>query len=402
MITTPRTTRHRLAVGTMAAVTAVLLVGCTAGADATASGGQAATRPASEAPTDPTADAGPGPVAPTTDTTAVTVAADAEPTDVATGLDAPWSVVRLDTGSSFVSLRDTGTVLELLADGSTREAGTIGGVVHEGEGGLLGLAVLAGSPSYLYAYATTADDNRVVRAPITGEAGSYGLGEQDAVITGIPKASNHDGGRLAFGPDGLLYVTTGDANQRPNAQDPGSLGGKVLRATEVGGVPDDNPSPDSLVYTLGHRNPQGIAWDATGVAWAAEFGQNTYDELNALEPGANYGWPEVEGRGETAGFTNPVLQWSTDDASPSGLAAVGTTLYLAGLGGEKLFEIQVAPDSEAVPTELFAGSASLGRIRDVLPGPDGTLWLVTNNADGRGTPSAGDDRIVSVPLTAAP
>ncbi|ROS50344.1 sorbosone dehydrogenase family protein [Frigoribacterium sp. PhB24] len=402
MTTTPRTTRHRLAVGTMAAITAVLLAGCTAGADAPGSGGQAATRPASETPTDPAAVAGPGPVAPTTDTTAVTVAADAEPTDVATGLDAPWSVVRLDTGSSFVSLRDTGTVLELLADGSTREAGTIGGVVHEGEGGLLGLAVLAGSPSYLYAYATTADDNRVVRAPITGEAGSYGLGEQEAVITGIPKASNHDGGRLAFGPDGLLYVTTGDANQRPNAQDPGSLGGKVLRATQVGGVPDDNPSPDSLVYTLGHRNPQGIAWDATGAAWAAEFGQNTYDELNALEPGANYGWPEVEGRGETTGFTNPVLQWSTDDASPSGLTAVGTTLYLAGLGGEKLFEIQVASDSEAVPTELFAGSGSLGRIRDVLPGPDGTLWLVTNNTDGRGTPSTGDDRIVSVPLTAVP
>lgn len=402
MITTPRTTRHRLAVGTMAAVTAVLLVGCTAGADAPGSGGQAATRPASETPTDPTAAPGPGPVAPTTDATAVTVAAEAVPTDVATDLAAPWSVVRLDTGSSFVSLRDTGTVLELLADGSTREAGTIDGVVHEGEGGLLGLAVLAGSPSYLYAYATTADDNRVVRAPITGEVGSYGLGEQEAVITGIPKASNHDGGRIAFGPDGMLYVTTGDANQRPNAQDPGSLGGKVLRATAIGGVPDDNPTPGSLVYSLGHRNPQGIAWDATGAAWAAEFGQNTYDELNALEPGANYGWPEVEGRGEDGAFSDPVLQWSTDDASPSGLTAVGTTLYLAGLGGEKLFEIQVAPGSEAVPTELFAGDSSLGRIRDVLPGPDGTLWLVTNNTDGRGTPSAGDDRIVSVPLTPVP
>jgi glucose/arabinose dehydrogenase len=402
MITTPRTTRHRLAVGTMAAVTAVLLVGCTAGADAPGSGGQAATRPASETPTDPTAAPGPGPVAPTTDATAVTVAADAVTTDVATDLAAPWSVVRLDTGSSFVSLRDTGTVLELLADGSTREAGTIDGVVHEGEGGLLGLAVLAGSPSYLYAYATTADDNRVVRAPITGEVGSYGLGEQEAVITGIPKASNHDGGRIAFGPDGMLYVTTGDANQRPNAQDPGSLGGKVLRATAIGGVPDDNTTPGSLVYSLGHRNPQGIAWDATGAAWAAEFGQNTYDELNALEPGANYGWPEVEGRGEDAAFSDPVLQWSTDDASPSGLTAVGTTLYLAGLGGEKLFEIQVAPGSEAVPTELLAGDSSLGRIRDVLPGPAGTLWLVTNNTDGRGTPSAGDDRIVSVPLTPVP
>ena len=402
MTTTSPTTRHPLTLAALATVTAVLLAGCTAGADDAGPGGQAATRPASEAPTDPAAVAGPAPVAPTSDATAVTVAADAEPTDVATGLAAPWSVVRLDTGSSFVSLRDTGTVLKLLADGGTREAGTIGGVVHEGEGGLLGLAVLAGTPSYLYAYATTADDNRVVRAPITGEVGSYGLGEQEAVITGIPKASNHDGGRLAFGPDGLLYVTTGDANQRPAAQDPGSLGGKVLRATPLGGVPDDNPTAGSLVYSLGHRNPQGIAWDATGAGWAAEFGQNTYDELNALRAGANYGWPEVEGRGGGGSFTDPVLQWSTDDASPSGLTAVGTTLYLAGLGGERLFEIQVAPGSEAVPTELFADSESLGRIRDVLPGPDGTLWLVTNNTDGRGSPSAGDDRIVSVPLTPLP
>lgn len=346
---------------------------------------------------------GPGPAAAPTATGAVTAAED--PTDVAMGLAAPWSVVRLDTGSSFVSLRDEGRVLELLDDGSTREVGIVEDVDARGEGGLLGLAVLQGDPSHLYAYLTTAGDNRVVRMPVTGEPGSYALGDRQDVLTGIPKASNHDGGRIAFGPDGMLYVTTGDASVTANAQDASSLGGKILRVTPEGDVPGDNPMPGSPVWSMGHRNPQGLTWTADGTMWAAEFGQDTWDELNRIEPGANYGWPEVEGGGPGAdddGYTAPVLQWTTDEASPSGLTAVGSTLYLAGLGGERLFEVQAPADGEATATQLFTDGASLGRVRDVLPGPDGTLWLVTNNTDGRGEPRSGDDRIVSVPVTPVP
>ncbi|WP_423921920.1 PQQ-dependent sugar dehydrogenase [Frigoribacterium sp. 2-23] len=377
-----------------AAVATLLLAACTTDIQSQAGPSLTAAGPTT------TSGPGPSPVAPTTDTAGVTVASDATPTDVVTGLEAPWSVVRLDSGSSFISLRDSGTVVELQADGSTRDVATIDGVVHRGEGGLLGLAVLGGSPSYLYAYTTTADDNRVVRAPITGEPGSYGLGAQEAVLTGIPKADNHDGGRLAFGPDGMLWITTGDASTTDNAQDPQSLGGKILRVTPTGEAASDNPTAGSPVYTLGHRNPQGIAFDANGGVWAAEFGQNTFDELNALERGGNYGWPIEEGPSTDADFRAPVLSWSTKTASPSGLTAIGSTLFMAGLGGKRLFEIQVPPNAEATPTELFTGGSSLGRIRDVLPGPDGTLWIVTNNTDGRGTPGAGDDRIVSVPLTA--
>jgi len=394
--------RTRAVVAAAAATTAlaVLLAGCTG--DGSPTTGSSSSRAASDAAAPVETTPGPGPVAPTTDTAAVRVADGAEPTDVVTGLEAPWSVVRLDTGSSLVSLRDSGRVVELTADGSLRDVATIDGVVHEGESGLLGLAVLAGSPSYLYAYLTTADDNRIVRAPITGEPGSYGLGPVEDVFTGIPAARNHDGGRLAFGPDGMLWATTGDASDDTAAQDETSLGGKVLRLSPTGAVPSDNPMPGSPVWSLGHRNPQGITWDAWGGGWAAEFGQDTWDELNSLAPGGNYGWPEVEGRdssGSSSGeFLEPVLQWRTDEASPSGLTAIGSTLFMAGLGGEVLFEIQVPEAGEATSTERFSGDESFGRIRDVLPGPDGTLWLLTNNTDGRGDARRGDDRIVSVPL----
>ena len=384
-----------------AAVTAGLLV--LTGCSATADGPGETPEPAPVTAPPASGSTGPSPAASPTATGPVTATAD--PIDVTIGLAAPWSVVRLDTGSSFVSLRDEGRVLELLDDGSTRETGIVEDVDARGEGGLLGLAVLQGDPSYLYAYLTTAGDNRVVRMPVTGEPGSTALGERQDVLTGIPKASNHDGGRIAFGPDGMLYVTTGDASVTANAQDPSSLGGKILRLTPEGEVPADNPTPGSPVWSMGHRNPQGLTWTADGTMWAAEFGQDTWDELNRIEPGANYGWPEVEGGGPGAdqdGFTAPVLQWTTDDASPSGLTAIGSTLYLAGLGGERLFEIQVPADGEATSTELFTGGASLGRVRDVLPGPDGTLWLVTNNTDGRGEPRSGDDRIVSVPVTPVP
>ena len=176
----------------------------------------------------------------------------------------------------------------------------------------------------------------------------------------------------------------------------------IALRTPTGDVPTDNPLAGSPVWSMGHRNPQGIAWDAWGGMWAAEFGQDRWDELNSVSPGADYGWPDVEGRSSSGDTISPLLQWSTDDASPSGLTAVGSTLFMAGLGGEKLFEIQVPAESEATPTERFAGDDSLGRIRDVLPGPDGTLWLVTSNTDGRGSPGADDDRIVSVPLTRVP
>ncbi|HEY8589880.1 MAG TPA: PQQ-dependent sugar dehydrogenase, partial [Naasia sp.] len=264
---------------------------------------------------------------------------------------------------------------------------------------LLGLALLEdGGERWLYAYFTAAEDNRIVRMPLDGEAGGFTLGAAEVVLDGLAKAGNHNGGRIAFGPDGMLYATVGDAGSPDASQDPASLNGKILRMTPDGDLPEGNPLGDSLVWSLGHRNPQGLAWAPDGTMYAAEFGQNTWDEVNVITPGANYGWPVVEGDGSDDRFVDPLQQWSTDDASPSGLAAVGATLFLAGLGGERLWAIQGAPAS-ASSLEYFRDE--LGRIRDAVAAPDGSLWLLTNNTDGRGSPRDGDDRLVRVALVPA-
>lgn len=329
-----------------------------------------------------------------------------EPKVIASGLEAPWSILRLGDGgggSTLISERDSGLIKELTASNEVRVVGTVGGVAPGGEGGLLGLEALRerdaegdgdGDRHWIYAYLTTASDNRIVRMPLLGEAGGYSLGPAQLILVGLAKAFNHDGGRIKFGPDGMLYATVGDAGQPDRAQDPQSLNGKILRMKPNGAVPDDNPRAGSLAYSLGHRNPQGLAWDAGDRLWATEFGQNTWDELNRIQPGGNYGWPIVEGKGGKAGFIDPAFQWSTGEASPSGLANVGGTLFMAALRGERLWAIN--PGTMASPTPHLVGV--LGRIRDVTAGPDGTLWLLTNNTDGRGTPHQGDDKLVQMTL----
>lgn len=369
-----------------------------------------------------------------------------------TGLDAPWSIVPLEHGA-LVSLRDEAEIV-YVDGGDTTVIGTVPAAAPAGEGGLLGLALLdetastmgadAGStesaddgytaPSestagiaglgdtaeqrgstesvairdtaddvrdaggaWLYAYVTTETDNRIIRFPVTGLPDAPRLGDSEAVLTDIPKAAVHNGGRLAFGPDGMLYATTGDATGGDIAQDVNALAGKILRMTPEGTVPDDNPFDDSLVYSMGHRNPQGLAWTDDGTLWASEFGQNTWDELNRIEPGGNYGWPVVEGHAGDDRFIDPVLQWSTDEASPSGLAAVGDTLFMAGLGGERLWVV----DTRGDPTASAFFTDEFGRIRDVVATASGSLWLLTNNTDGRGNPRADDDRLIDIHLIRA-
>jgi glucose/arabinose dehydrogenase len=309
------------------------------------------------------------------------------PPDVATNLDVPWGIAFLGDGTALIAERDTAAV-KRLASGSVSDAGVVGDVAARGEGGLLGLAT-AGQT--VYAYITTGADNRVVRMGFDGSK----LTGQTAVFTGIPAGSRHDGGRIAFGPDGKLYVATGEIGDPGLAQNKSSLGGKILRINADGSVPGDNPDPTSPIWSYGHRNIQGLAWDSAGRLWATEYGANKVDELNLIEPGGNYGWPVAEGRSDQPGFVNPAVEWPTGDASPSGLAFHGGSLWVACLRGERLYRIPVGGDGTlGEPAALFAGQ--YGRLRTVVPAPDGALWVTTSNRDGRGDPRPGDDRILAL------
>jgi len=226
----------------------------------------------------------------------------------------------------------------------------------DGEGGLLGIAV---SPAFasdqaVFVYFTSGQDNRVMRMTFDGSA----LKPGPVIVSGIAKAGNHNGGRLQFGPDNYLYVSTGDAAQVDSAQDKASLSGKILRVTASGAPAPGNPFPGSRVWSLGHRNVQGMAWDESGTMYASEFGQNTWDELNHIQPGRNYGWPVVEGISSRSGFVDPVRQWPTADASPSGLA-VGpdNAVYMAALRGESLWRIPLTGKGKTgEPQRLLQGT----------------------------------------------
>lgn len=301
-------------------------------------------------------------------------------------LDAPWSVAWYQD-AALISERDTGRILEVVGDG-TREVGVVPDVVSGGEGGLLGLAVEGND---LFVYSGGPDGNRIQRFPLTGSPGSVGIGEPVTILDDLPQSGNHNGGRIAFGPDGLLYATVGDAGDRDQAQDPKTLGGTIVRLTRDGEIPSDNPFDDSPVYSYGHRNPQGLAWAEDGTMYAAEFGQDTWDELNVIEAGKNYGWPETEGRGGGDDFVDPVAQWSTDEASPSAIAIQGQHLYVANLGGESLTRLDLSD-----PQESTTVVNTVGRVREVTFSPDNELLILTNNTDGRGTPGDRDDELLKV------
>ena len=315
---------------------------------------------------------------------------------VASGLEVPWGVAFLPDGSTLVALRDSGEVRRISADGQVTEAGSVPGAQHRGEGGLLGLAVpppeQTGGRITVYAYFTGSQDNRIVTMLYQNGR----LGTPSPILTGIPSAGFHNGGRMIIGPDDKLWVGTGDAGNTSAAQDRASLGGKILRLNLDGSPPADNPFPGSPVWSLGHRNVQGLAFDSQGRLWASEFGQDQWDELNLVRPGANYGWPLVEGPGTGGGeFEEPYAVWPTSEASPSGLAIVDDIAYLAGLRGERLWQVPLTGDADRAVARF---DGTYGRLRTIVQAPDGTLWLTTSNRDGRGDPATDDDRILEITI----
>lgn len=328
-------------------------------------------------------------------------------------LEIPWALDFAPDGRIFLTERPGR--IRIIRDGhlDPRPWATIP-VAHVGEGGLLGLAI---SPDfnrsrYVYVYYTYQKDgalwNRVVRL-----VERNGQGTVDRIILdGIPGAFVHDGGRIKFGPDGKLYITTGDARNPPLAQDRTSLAGKILRVNPDGSVPVDNPFPRSPVYSYGHRNPQGLAWHpGTGTLYATEHGPSgerglcCHDEVNLIRKGMNYGWPEVVGYSQDQRFVSPILESQEDTWAPSGaaFATQGTwrgTLFFAALRGRALHYVTLQPSGEQVARHEIFLRDKFGRLRDVVEGPDGALYILTSNRDGRGAPGPDDDRLLRIRLPA--
>ncbi|MFY1668975.1 PQQ-dependent sugar dehydrogenase [Plantactinospora sp. WMMB334] len=380
----PRLRRRRAAVALSAAAVFVT-TGC--------SFGEPEPDPAGEPPNFPTPS-----VTPTQGGNGQQVAA----TVLASGLRIPWGIAFLPDGGALVTERDTAKILKVGPESDTNglkvtTVQTLDEVDADGEGGLLGIAV---SPAYqqdktVFVYYSTTEDNRIARLTLGAEPAP--------IVTGIPLSGIHNGGRLAFGPDGHLYATTGDASERGLAQDLKSLGGKILRMTPDGRPAPGNPFPNSLIWSYGHRNVQGIAWDASKRLYATEFGQNRWDEINRIEPGKNYGWPEVEGTSgggaDAEKYTEPLVTWTTAEASCSGAAMIERVLVAACLRGERLWLVELTAAGAVLgqPRPLLVGE--YGRLRAVVAAPDGSLWFSTSNHDGKRDPAPEDDRIFRLVLS---
>ncbi len=308
--------------------------------------------------------------------------------ELATGLNSPWGLIELADGSFLISERDTARIIHL-DNGRVTPVRTIEQARPGGEGGLLGLAISKDTKTVV-AYYTAAEDNRVVSMSWDGHA----LGEPRVILSGIPAGRIHDGGRMVVGPDGYLYISTGESGDSSHSQDRDSLGGKILRVDFSGKPAPGNPFGNE-VYSFGHRNVQGLAFDDAGRLWASEFGSSSWDELNLIAEGGNYGWPMVEGSSQNREFVNPKVVWQTSDASPSGLAFWQGALWMAALRGERLWQIPLQDTNTGEPEAHFVDK--YGRLRTVLVSNDGnSLLLTTSNTDGRGEARQGDDRLLSI------
>lgn len=315
------------------------------------------------------------------------------PKNVATGLAVPWALDFLPDGRLIFTERQ-GNV-KLMAKGKPPLLlARISKVRAVGEGGLLGIAVHPrfNDNHFIYLYYTYAAKNQLFNKVVRYKLDGSTLVQDKVIVDKIPGAANHNGGRIKFGPEGLLYITTGDAQKPMLAQDKSSLAGKILRFQDNGDIPKNNPFSGSPLYSFGHRNPQGLAWDKKKQLWATEHGSAGEDEVNLIKPGYNYGWPIISGSKSKPGLRKPIIHSGSQTWAPAGAAFFKGKLFFAGLRGEALFRFKMQKPAQL--RRFFAGQ--FGRLRDVVVGPDNFLYLSTSNRDGRGAPTIIDDRIIKI------
>ena len=320
-------------------------------------------------------------------------------------LEVPWSIAFAPDGRIFVTER-VGK-LRVIEEGELNPEPIKTLDTGKGEGGLLGITL---DPNFaqnhhLYLYYTYSEFlttyNKVVRYTEKDNK----LFDEMVLLDKIPGAAFHDGGRLKFGEDGKLYITTGDAGNADFAQDINSLAGKILRISSDGSIPDDNPFEGSPVYSLGHRNPQGLDWDpVTGKLVVSEHGSSAHDEVNVVESGKNYGWPIVIGGEHDPKYVDPIIHTGDDTWAPSGATFYTSDnipkwkgkYFIATLRGNHLRMLDLDIEKNQVISSESLFSNTFGRLRDASMGPDGNLYLLTSNRDGRGSPAENDDRILRI------
>lgn len=312
---------------------------------------------------------------------------------LAENLEVPWDIAFL--ADDKIILTERAGRVRLIDKGKLKSdpVFVFSDVKASGEGGLLGVTADPDFPDLIYFYYTYSQSgnntlNRVVRFKFEDDK----LTEQKILIDKIPGALFHNGGRIRFGPDKYLYITTGDAQNPSLSQNTSSLAGKILRVTRDGDIPVDNPFKNP-VYSYGHRNPQGLAWDGEGKLWATEHGSSANDELNSVEKGKNYGWPDITGNQKKEGVISPILQSGQDTWAPAGMIYHKERLFFVGLRGQALFEVSNLKN----PAFKKHFQGEFGRIRSINLGPDNYFYLLTSNRDGRGIPKTGDDKILKIP-----
>jgi len=315
---------------------------------------------------------------------------------ITTGLDVPWGMAVLPGGKALLlTQRNSGKVTRVdIASGRKVAVGRLPSVNTMSSGGEAGALGVALSPHFatdrrVYFDYSTSVDNRIAWAVYRR---GHKLGRLHVVLKGIPHGTIHNGGRIAFGPDGMLYVGTGETGNQSLSQNKKSLGGKVLRLRPSGRAAPGNPF-HNRVWTYGHRNVEGLAFDPAGRLWASEFGENELDELNLIRKGHDYGWPATQGKTSNPKYTSPVAQWGTSDDSPSGIAWADGAIWMAALRGERLWRIPLNGAKLAAQPKAFL-TGRFGRLRSVVAINAHTLVVATSNRDGRGSPSSADDRLI--------